>query len=125
MRACVLLIFALGLATDSLSANVTAADYARAEQLLQYNSERLVLNQVDDLQWMTRQVFWYRRRSSRGIEFIRVDASHGTRRPLFDPEALKSAVRDVLKMPEQVEESGRWSFADALVRGWQKLSDRN
>ena len=45
--------------------------------------------------------------------------------PLFDPEALKSAVRDVLKMPEQVEESGRWSFADALVRGWQKLSDRN
>jgi len=92
MRTCVLLILALGLAAGSLAANVTAADYARAEQLLQYNSERLVLNQVDDLQWMTRQVFWYRRRSSRGIEFIRVDASHGTRRPLFDPEALARSV---------------------------------
>src|SRR6478752_7396968 len=92
MRACVLLILAFGLAADSLAADVTVADYARAEQLLQYNSERLVLNQIDDLQWMSRKVFWYRKRSSLGIEFIRVDASHGTHRPLFDAGALARSI---------------------------------
>ena len=47
--------------------------------------------------------------------------------PLFDPELLKSAVRDVLRMPELGAQSvsGLWSFADALVRGWQKLSTGN
>ncbi len=92
MRACVLSVFALGLVADPLSAEVTAADYARAEQLLPYNSERLVLNRVDDLQWMSRTGFWYRTRSSEGIKFTRVDASHGTRRPLFDAEALARSV---------------------------------
>ena len=88
MRACVLSVFALGLATGRLSAAVTAADYARAEQLLPYNAEQLVLNRVDDLQWISGKSFWYRTRTRDGIEFARIDASHGIRSPLFDGEAL-------------------------------------
>ena len=47
--------------------------------------------------------------------------------PLFDPEVLKSSVRDVLRMPEHIERDSniRWSLADAFVRGWQRFSTGN
>jgi len=129
MRACVLLLFVLGSVTGPISAAVTASDYARAEQLLRYNAEQLVLNRVDDIQWMPRGGFWYRTRRARGMEFVRVDASRGARRPLFDPEVLsrslsaatgkRYAPHDLPLQAAEVSSDGRQVIFELDSRRWE------
>jgi len=53
-----------------------------------YNTEKLVLHTIDTPAWLADGKFWYRTRTTRGIEFVLVDPRRGTRRPLFDHEAL-------------------------------------
>ena len=46
-----------------LQAQMTAADYARAERFLSWNAQRLVSGTSVDPQWMAGDRFWYRNRT--------------------------------------------------------------
>jgi dipeptidyl aminopeptidase/acylaminoacyl peptidase len=58
---------------------LTAADYARAERFLTYNTTPLVLRSGVRPTWLPDDRFWYRTTTERGSEAILVDSAKGTR----------------------------------------------
>jgi hypothetical protein len=76
---------------------LTADDYSRAEQLLGYNTNRLVLHLAAQPTWVGDDRLWYRATTENGTEFFEVDAATGARTPAFDQAkvaaALSSAAR--------------------------------
>ncbi len=74
------------------TAQVTRNDYARAEQLLPWNAQELVINDAVRPRWMAGDRFWYRNRGPGGWEFLTVDMATGARRPAFDHARLASAL---------------------------------
>ena len=91
-------LIALGSAVE-LQAQVTEAEYARAEQFLSWN----VANQVTGIQsgffgllttlrWLDGDRFWYRNRVSDGYEFVLVDPGRGVRQPAFDHARLAAVL---------------------------------
>src|SRR5256712_498692 len=60
-------------------AALTAADYARAERFLSYNTTPLVLHSAGRATWLPDDTFWYRTTTEQGDEAILVDAAHATR----------------------------------------------
>jgi len=58
---------------------LTAADYARAERFLTYNTTPLVLHSAGRATWLPDDTFWYRTTTEQGDEAILVDAAHATR----------------------------------------------
>jgi dipeptidyl-peptidase 4 len=59
---------------------VTAADYARAERFMAYNTTPLVLHAVGRATWLPDgDRFWYRTTTEKGSEALIVDAAHATR----------------------------------------------
>jgi hypothetical protein len=67
--------------------------YARAEQLLPWNTDRLVSGDEVRPEWLkdgTR--FWYRNKLADGSEFVLVDPVANARRPLFDHARLARAL---------------------------------
>jgi dipeptidyl aminopeptidase/acylaminoacyl peptidase len=73
-------------------AALTAADYARAEKFLGYNTNPLVFGGEVRPNWMAGDRFWYRVRREQGAEFILVDAAKGNSGPAFDHARLASAL---------------------------------
>ncbi len=71
---------------------VTAADYARAENLLRQNTSPLVFGATVRANWLEGDRFWYRNKVSGGSEFVLVDAGRGTRERAFDHERLAEAL---------------------------------
>jgi dipeptidyl-peptidase 4 len=69
----------------------TAADYARAEKFMNYNTTPLVLHGVRPT-WMADNRFWYRNVTAEGSEFVMFDAAHGTRQLAFDHSKLAAAL---------------------------------
>src|SRR5882762_5500924 len=63
---------------------VTAADYARAEKLMGYNTAPLVFRSGVRPTWLPGDRFWYQITTSDGSEFVLVEAAKGTRAPAFD-----------------------------------------
>jgi len=91
-----------------LSAQGTHTDYARAEQLLGWNSSALVIDDAVRPRWMPGDRFWYRNRGARMFEFLVADLATGARRPAFDHHRLAAALSqaadtayDVAKLPFQ------------------------
>src|SRR5262245_8365229 len=70
----------------------TAADYARAEKFMNYNTSPLVLRTGVRPTWMPDERFWYRIATGNGNEFILVDPARGTRNPAFDHAKLAAAL---------------------------------
>src|ERR1051326_919911 len=64
-----------------MRAALTAADYARAERFMTYNTTPLVLHGGVHATWLPGDRFWYRTRTETGEEAVLVDAAHGTRGP--------------------------------------------
>lgn len=81
-------VLSLLLGVRALAETVTAADYARAERLMPYHTEELMLHTMDTPTWLPDGQFWYRTRTAQGTDFVLVDARRGTRRALFNQEAL-------------------------------------
>jgi dipeptidyl aminopeptidase/acylaminoacyl peptidase len=79
----------------------TDADYARAEQLMNYNVEPLVYHGVDKPGWLDGERFWYRDRGPEGFTFVLVDPVHGTRRPIFDHAAIAAALAGKVRQVKQ------------------------
>src|SRR2546422_9229052 len=71
---------------------ITAADYARAERLLGYNTNPLVFRSGVRPTWLPDDRFWYRITTAEGSEFVLVDAARGTRVPAFDHARLATAL---------------------------------
>ena len=97
--------------TTSLAAQTgrtyTAADYARAERLMNYNVEPLVYHGVDKPVWLDDGRFWYRDRGPNVFTYMLVDPVHGTKRPAFDHAAIAAAlagkVRDLPLDPANLQ----------------------
>ena len=70
----------------------TAADYARAEKMMGYNTTPLVFRSGVRPTWSPDERFWYRITTSEGIEFVLVDPGKGTRAPAFDHARLAAAL---------------------------------
>jgi dipeptidyl aminopeptidase/acylaminoacyl peptidase len=72
---------------------VDETTYARAERLLAWHANDLVLGDAVSPTWMAGgHRFWYRNKTSEGAEFLVVDPSTGGRGPLFDRDRLASAM---------------------------------
>jgi len=74
-------------------ADLTAADYNRAERFLGWHAETLVSGDEVTPRWLEDgSRFWYRNRLGEGHEFVFVDPSGATRRQLFDHHRLAAAM---------------------------------
>jgi len=73
-------------------AQLTEADYARAEQFLSWNTTSLVYGATAGANWTEGDRFWYRNRIRPGHEFVLVDPQRGTRSPAFDHARLAASL---------------------------------
>jgi dipeptidyl-peptidase-4 len=72
---------------------ITAEDYALAEQWLRPNISKMVKNLTVTPHWVGNSAdFWYSRQTKDGIEFTLVDAATGEKRPAFDHEGIAKAL---------------------------------
>ncbi len=71
---------------------LTAADYARAEKFMPYNTAPLVFSSGVRPHWLADERFWYRNTTAEGNEFVMVDPARGTRAPVFDHSKLATAL---------------------------------
>ena len=74
------------------SQTLTAADYARAEQFMNYKVNPLVLRGAVRPNWLPEDRFWYRTVSAEGVEFMLVDPVRATRKPAFNHSAVAAAL---------------------------------
>jgi dipeptidyl-peptidase-4 len=79
-------------ATAQQKPALTAADYARAEKMMGYNTNQLVLRGTVRPSWLPDERFWYRITTADGSEFILVDPAHGTREAAFDHTKLAASM---------------------------------
>lgn len=71
----------------------SAADYARAEQVLDYNLRGKVKNARVIPHWLADEdVFWYRHDTDDGHVYLLVDASSGAKQAAFDSGRIAAAV---------------------------------
>jgi dipeptidyl-peptidase-4 len=86
-------------ATATLSAQapraLTAADYARAERLMGYNTTPLVYGGAVRGTWLSDDRLWYRNAIREGFEFVLVDPARRTRERVFDQVKLAAALSRV------------------------------
>jgi dipeptidyl-peptidase 4 len=90
LRVCPLLApFLLAAAT----AAAQVVDYSRAEQLLTWNTERLVVGDAVEPTWYPNDDrFWYRNNTGDGHEFVLIDPVRNTRGHVFDRTRLAAAM---------------------------------
>lgn len=74
----------------------TRTDYARAEQLLGWNAQELVLHDAPRARWLAGagDRFWYRNRGEKGYEFLFADAATGSKRAVFDHVRLAAVLSE-------------------------------
>jgi dienelactone hydrolase len=107
---------------------LTAADYARAEQFMGYNTAPLVLGGAVRPAWLAGGRFWYRNAIAEGFEFVLVDPARKTRERAFDHARLAAALShaadttyDAFHLPFQslaFTADGRSVTFDARGRHW-------
>jgi dipeptidyl aminopeptidase/acylaminoacyl peptidase len=71
---------------------LTEKDYQQAESLMGYNTQKYVDRGNIAANWISGDKFWYRVLTSRGSEFIVVNAEKGTRTAAFDQQKLATAL---------------------------------
>ena len=70
---------------------LTAADYARAEEFMGYNTEPLVYHAVSPT-WTSDERLWYRDTDAAGVRFVIFDPVKVTKEPAFDHARLAAAL---------------------------------
>ena len=71
---------------------LTAEDYAHAEQFMSYNVNPLVYHSVNEVAWLPDDRFWFRDAAPDGVTFTLVDPANGTKAPAFDHAKLATAL---------------------------------
>lgn len=99
-------VTAVTLLPTAAEAQATRGDYARAEQLLPWNAQELLIDDAVRARWMPGDRFWYRNRGASGWEFMVVEMATGAKRRAFDHGRLASALSiaadttfDVARLP--------------------------
>ena len=75
---------------------LTAADYARAERFMGYNTTPLVSGGAVRAAWLPGDRFWYRNTRAEGFEFVVVDPARKTRERAFDHARLAATLSRML-----------------------------
>ena len=88
----ILLIALPALGQQSNQNPITAADYARAEKWMGYNTNPLVYRAGVRAVWQDGERFWYRVTTAEGTEFVMVDSAKGAKAPAFDHAKLAAAL---------------------------------
>src|SRR3712207_1504603 len=70
---------------------LTAADYARAEKFMGYNTAPLVSGSVRP-NWLPDDRFWFRNAKAQGSEFVLINPADGTRQIFPDQAKLNAAI---------------------------------
>ncbi|PTN07438.1 S9 family peptidase [Mangrovibacterium marinum] len=83
-----ILLFAFAsLWASEANAQVTQADYERADSIVKLND--LVYHQVKQLRWVdSSSSFWYNTKTKSGLQYFLVDAEKASRKSLFETEKL-------------------------------------
>lgn len=84
--------FAVALPCWAQPRAVTAADYARAEKFMNYNTNGLMVRSSVQANWLPDERMWYRVTTAEGSEFILVDPARGMREPAFDHAKVAAAL---------------------------------
>ncbi|KAB7772561.1 S9 family peptidase [Xanthomonas maliensis] len=79
------------------STTVTAADYARAERLINYQAQPLVDHAATRIDWLDPTHVVYRDHDAKGDRVLQLDTSTGKTTPLFKQPALATALNRLLK----------------------------
>ena len=91
----VLMVLLLALAGSKTSAQLTKADYARADSVMKLGE--LVYNQVAQITWIdSSSVFWYRIKTRDGMKYQMVNAQKGSKKIAFDTDKLVDALNQQL-----------------------------
>jgi len=80
-------VFSIAPAFAQQPTSITAADYARAEKFMGYNTAPLVSGAVRAT-WLADDRFWYRK----GTEFVLINAADGSRQAFSDQAKLNAAI---------------------------------
>ncbi|HWZ43857.1 MAG TPA: DPP IV N-terminal domain-containing protein [Candidatus Saccharimonadales bacterium] len=86
-----ILLCILCIAATSQQRQLTAADYARAEKFMGYNTNPLVSHNIRPA-WMPDGRFWYRDTSADGSAFVVFDPAKPAREPAFDHAKVAAAL---------------------------------
>jgi dienelactone hydrolase len=81
------------------AAQVTQADYARAESRLAHRTAPLVGNVLSGITWLDDGSVWFKRHDAAGDHFERYEIASGTTTPLFDHEQLARALSKAAGKP--------------------------
>ncbi len=85
--------FAIALVAIAAPLGAQQVNYARAEQLLNWNTDRLVSGDQVSPQWLKDgNRFWYRNKTAQGAEFVLVDPVTASKTLLFDHVKLAQAM---------------------------------
>ena len=94
-----LLVLVLPLASSTLLAQGSAADYVRAESLSARVRGKIV-NVVNQTNWIGATPWlWYRKTTPTGTGFVLVDAEHQQKTPAFDQARLAAALSVATRKP--------------------------
>ena len=86
-------LIVIGLAAVGAPVGAQEVNYSRAEQLLNWNADRLVSGDQVNPQWLKDgNRFWYRNKTAAGAEFVLVDPGAASRTLLFDHVRLAQAL---------------------------------
>jgi dipeptidyl-peptidase-4 len=77
---------------DAARPRLTAADYARGERWMTYNTAPLVFRAAVRPNWLADDRFWYRNTIPGGAEFVLVDPTRAARDPAFDHAAVAASL---------------------------------
>ncbi len=126
MRYAIALIIALGTGVAAQQSAVegrralTAADYARAERFMSYNTTPLVLHSGVRATWLPDDRFWYRTRTENGEEAFLVDATRATRAPCDLPACRERRLEPSTagRVPQRTDLPSPDGTRTAFIRDW-------
>jgi len=103
-----------------MRAALTAADYARAERFMTYNTTPLVLHGGVHATWLPGDRFWYRTRTEAGEEAVLVDAAHGSRGPCDLPPCRERRPENAGagRGPQRTDAPSPDGSKTAFIRDW-------
>src|SRR5213592_2711204 len=96
-------ILALAIPCTAQTLTLTENDYKRAETLLGYNANPLVLHSPARPVWLPDDRFWYRLTTERGTEFVLVDPARRARMPHSTSRSLR--LRCLLQLAQTTNRS--------------------
>ena len=123
-----ILVLAIAFPCFGQTRTLTVEDYTRAERLMGYNTNALVLHSGVRPIWLPDDRFWYRVAAENGNEFVLVDPARGTRGASFDHATVAAALSlasgtnyEAFRLPFTTfdfEDNGRNIAFDIGNRAW-------